>query len=997
MDNQTQSFLELCAMNDLVQLAADKRAAWLWSSDGARVLWSNAAGAAFFSAQSVADVYALTALERSPARPHIARIATSGLTDRFSIDRLRFYRGLRVMLLTCQCKRVDLGNGETAALIVCSDKGLALTKEPIPAFAHLLRSSGATVFLVSEGAAEETHGDLEGTPEYMSLPEGQKVLIGQLELNGRVHEGGLLQIPAGPRIYVLNDDPLEEPVEAETDTPAQDGSTPGDATVLAPALAAATTGDASTAGRDEPEAVEETDLEQPADIGSAEADDTASAAEREASPPDEEMPDLADAELTADTPDAPSDTDADDDAPAADAPLDESETGIAAEDAEDAVTAAEEREHEAEPPETADGTETEAAAEADAQTTVASDQDQPETDGDDALADPSAEDQSPAATELPEEGTGGAFVFQPRRRPVRFAWKMDVEQRFTFLSDEFAEVLGPDATDIVGCTWEEVSDEFGLDPRDIIARALDRRDTWSGKTVAWPVTGAALRVPVDLAALPAFDRNRKFEGYRGFGVCRTADAVQDPSGFIPSPLQAPDTGATEDDAALPEDADRDEPALAETAEDTADVPQEAEGNAPMPETEDGNIAGEDDADIPNEALEPEAGSPDADSAGHADRADADASLEAAQTPDTSPDPELESADRPEVDHDVAASSPDAEIEDTGADEDTGAADGVDPGLEEDARGSEDSSDAAGPSGAEEGSDSEEAGGPAEDNTTEIAASSQDSPVSSAAPAPEQPSEDAAPATEEVEQNAEDLTPAKPDSLAGKTFLGASAAALVGSLARFKGKKTPTPAAASNDQDDVPVGEPEPEVSLSEDLKNAAAALDAGLEGDALSAEDGEPSQSEPADTPNESADSNQVADETVGHSPEANSDPATAAEARDHQSDETEPEPSEAVLPEARFEQENGHTHPEDAGFDESEDRPDEGAADTGAEEAQIEEPVGIAGSAPLKPAEIESAVKTLAKSYKAPERRAPDLFEDTNEAEASAGLEAVATPDAAE
>jgi PAS domain-containing protein len=101
---------------------------------------------------------------------------------------------------------------------------------------------------------------------------------------------------------------------------------------------------------------------------------------------------------------------------------------------------------------------------------------------------------------------------------------MDINQRFTFLSDEFANVVGPASADIVGLTWTEVANRFDLDPRGSIARALDRRDTWSGKTVDWPVTDAALRVPVDMAALPAFDRNRTFEGYRGFGVCRAADA-----------------------------------------------------------------------------------------------------------------------------------------------------------------------------------------------------------------------------------------------------------------------------------------------------------------------------------------------------------------------------------------------------------------------------------------------------------------------------------------
>ncbi|TIP70111.1 MAG: hypothetical protein E5X58_47485, partial [Mesorhizobium sp.] len=36
------------------------------------------------------------------------------------------------------------------------------------------------------------------------------------------------------------------------------------------------------------------------------------------------------------------------------------------------------------------------------------------------------------------------------------------------------------------------------------------------------------KIPVDLAALPVYGRSRAFEGFRGFGVARTGDAVVDP-------------------------------------------------------------------------------------------------------------------------------------------------------------------------------------------------------------------------------------------------------------------------------------------------------------------------------------------------------------------------------------------------------------------------------------------------------------------------------------
>ena len=61
-----------------------------------------------------------------------------------------------------------------------------------------------------------------------------------------------------------------------------------------------------------------------------------------------------------------------------------------------------------------------------------------------------------------------------------------------------------------------------------IAGLLERRDTWSGRSVLWPVAGTDLRIPVDLAALPVYDRARKFSGFRGFGVARAGDAVVDP-------------------------------------------------------------------------------------------------------------------------------------------------------------------------------------------------------------------------------------------------------------------------------------------------------------------------------------------------------------------------------------------------------------------------------------------------------------------------------------
>ncbi|RVD54444.1 PAS domain S-box protein [Mesorhizobium sp. M2D.F.Ca.ET.185.01.1.1] len=112
--------------------------------------------------------------------------------------------------------------------------------------------------------------------------------------------------------------------------------------------------------------------------------------------------------------------------------------------------------------------------------------------------------------------------------PLRFVWRTDAEGKFSALSPEFAEIVGQPAADVIGRRFKDVATTFGLDASGEIAGLLERRDTWSGRSVLWPVAGTGLKIPVDLAALPVYGRSRAFEGFRGFGVARAADAVVDP-------------------------------------------------------------------------------------------------------------------------------------------------------------------------------------------------------------------------------------------------------------------------------------------------------------------------------------------------------------------------------------------------------------------------------------------------------------------------------------
>jgi PAS domain S-box-containing protein len=134
-----------------------------------------------------------------------------------------------------------------------------------------------------------------------------------------------------------------------------------------------------------------------------------------------------------------------------------------------------------------------------------------------------------------------------RRHPLRFVWHMDADGRFGVGSDEFVALAGPQTAAAFGRPWHEIAAELKLDPNNQVTRAVASRETWSGIVVSWPVDNAAEGLPVEMSGLPVFDRDRSFCGYRGFGVCRDIDRLnqlaqvrrEQPSRFIPAAEPAP--------------------------------------------------------------------------------------------------------------------------------------------------------------------------------------------------------------------------------------------------------------------------------------------------------------------------------------------------------------------------------------------------------------------------------------------------------------------------
>jgi PAS domain S-box-containing protein len=138
-----------------------------------------------------------------------------------------------------------------------------------------------------------------------------------------------------------------------------------------------------------------------------------------------------------------------------------------------------------------------------------------------------------------------------RRLPFRFVWQMDTDTRFTLGTEDLATVIGPKTAAVLNRPWGEIAEALKLDPQGQIAKALSSRDTWSGIVVLWPVDGSDERLAIEMSGLPAFDHNRQFAGFRGFGICRDTDRLEALQRRRPVPPPAPPKMAEPDANILP--------------------------------------------------------------------------------------------------------------------------------------------------------------------------------------------------------------------------------------------------------------------------------------------------------------------------------------------------------------------------------------------------------------------------------------------------------------
>ena len=489
MNGHDLAYLDLSALPAVGAALLSARPSFVFAADGRSLLWANAAGIAFFGAPDLARLLERRFSQTLPATTEIARLARTLPEGTTRLQRIGFVADGRLQNLAAACTRLRDADGSNILLLSLEaprGERLSLT-ERAERLVDLVASPD-TLVAILDGAGEvvAASGDDEALAAAEDVLETLVAGIdrGAASLFKRRVPAGAGRRQAGIARFELDGRPhhllLVGPLEG---MPEERVAPSAPASVVLPEAAAPLAAAEAT-----PDPVEVAKLEPEAVLAASEPD--APAAD----------------DVAGEAIEPPPGDGSEGDAPRALSMADIVEAVGEPEPARETVPSVEEPEVVAD---------TEAHAEAEVVPV-------PEP-----IEESSAEQESepPVASDAAE---AEPFRFAAPRGPVRFVFQMDAAGRFSFVSPEFAEVVGPHAAAIVGESWSDVAAARGLDAKGMIAALIARRDTWSGATLIWPVDGTDQRVAVDLAALPTFSRDRAFEGYRGFGVIRPSELRREP-------------------------------------------------------------------------------------------------------------------------------------------------------------------------------------------------------------------------------------------------------------------------------------------------------------------------------------------------------------------------------------------------------------------------------------------------------------------------------------
>ncbi|WP_426411607.1 PAS domain-containing protein [Bradyrhizobium ganzhouense] len=452
--------------------------AWLWSPDGSRVLWANAVGATFFGAANAAILAKKTFGPADTHRRQVTRLArqlpANGATR---LERLRGFGARLGTLMTCACARLDFADGSHGVLVTAMDP--ALRTMPLVERLHRLVDGAAVpmaafapdgMFAGASEAARALLGFRDLGEAGLEQARSDALAQGRVELPIGIGKMVLQRVGAGADVGLVA---LIEPAVAQT--------APAAESVLDPAPDVMPAAAPPAPVEPAPQAVDTPPAHAPAagiDLFDAFAD----------------LDGTPETAATI-TPEPPANEAATEIVPIQDAAREAAEEPV-----EETIAEAEPETPVENPP-----------------AAIVPPQAAPIT---------SAMDEPPghAETQSAHAETRSAHAETPRQHPLRFLWQMDAQGRFVLATAEFIRLMGAHTAAGFGRPWREIADEFALDPDGRVAQALASHDTWAGITVNWPADGGE-HLPVELAGLPVYDRDRNFAGFKGFGVCRDLDGL----------------------------------------------------------------------------------------------------------------------------------------------------------------------------------------------------------------------------------------------------------------------------------------------------------------------------------------------------------------------------------------------------------------------------------------------------------------------------------------
>ncbi|MBN9146778.1 MULTISPECIES: PAS domain-containing sensor histidine kinase [unclassified Nitrobacter] len=231
--------------------AAGAQPAWLWSFDGARILWSNPVGACVFGAANAGALASRNFGSNDFRRQQVSRLADRlPPTGAVRLERLRGFGATLGGLVTCACARLDFPNGTGGILVTCVEPlggSMPLIERlqrlaegidtPVAAFAHdgqLVSASDAAQPLL--GFRSLAGAGLEGLREEALRDGHAETSAGQLHVAlQRVGSGSDVGFLALLTPHAANPSTLERRSEPQSVPPSSNETTVFPTQVVEPA------------------------------------------------------------------------------------------------------------------------------------------------------------------------------------------------------------------------------------------------------------------------------------------------------------------------------------------------------------------------------------------------------------------------------------------------------------------------------------------------------------------------------------------------------------------------------------------------------------------------------------------------------------------------------------------------------------------------------------------------------------------------------------------